>query len=127
MIDRSFKVMMANDVPCINPYTSVEDGRIDVVEYVTEYLSPPQLDTSNPNHRPADADIKLVIRKDPRVADAVLHILIRGFQDGLKDGIDPPQKSVMTKLQWTSDSGLLEQLKKRFEVTLDYIRPSAQA
>ena len=110
--------MMANDMPVIKPYTETEDGRLHFIQCTSQFAANP--DPTKPYQKQADPHIKRVIKTDVDVMNAVLWIIIDGYQASLQEGMAVPSLCMEAKKEWTQSLSFQEQLEAGgYKITLD--------
>ena len=116
---RAMLVMMANDMPRINPYTETEANRLDFFQCTSQWVPAP--DPAKPFQKLADPEIKTVLKTHVDVRNAVLWVLIDGYQASLRDGMEVPRLCLEAKKEWTQSLTIQDHLEAGgYRITLDH-------
>lgn len=107
-------LLLANDVPAINPVDEAVKGRVRYIPYHYTFVS--TRDQVNENSKLKDESLMEFVETQ-ECANALIHILLRSWCDFKQNGNVEPAEVIEETKEFIQDSSFKEQFLQMFEIT----------
>ena len=120
IINRSTLLILANDISEFNPPDDSIKNRVNYINYKRTFHDPDtyQGDVNDAEFRAADKSLRSKFKKNVDYKDAVVNIIIRGYQRNLIEGHKIPKAVVDTSEAWSGvQMSFKQRIQKYIEIT----------